>query len=94
MATELTSSMPEKVIPASYFAQISDLFVQENLHLWGSFDQESNKLDIHPEKQAGDECLVNRAMQNTLANGGRVFVLPAEKMPKQSQVAAFLRFKT
>ncbi len=94
VATELTSSMPEKVIPASYFAQISDLFVQENLHLWGTFDQESNKLDIHLEKQAGDECLVNRAMQNTLANGGRVFVLPAEKMPKQSQVAAFLRFKT
>lgn len=93
VATELTSSMPEKIIPASYYAQISDLFVQENFHVWGSFDEVENKLVIHPEKQDGDECLVNKAIVNTLSNGGAVYILPTEKMPKESSLAAFFRFK-
>lgn len=93
VATDLTTSMPEKIIPASYYAQISDLFVLENYHVWGKFDEVDNKLTIHPEKQDGDECLVNKAIVNTLANGGAVYILPAEKMPKESSMAAFLRFK-
>jgi hypothetical protein len=92
IATPLTSSMPEKVIPASFYAQISDLFVCKGEHIWGRFNEADNQLEIHPEKQDGDECLINQAAVKTMENGGDVFVLEKEQMPKESIMAAFMRF--
>jgi hypothetical protein len=92
IATPLTSSMPEKVIPASYYAQVSDLFICENEHIWGTFNETDSKLDIHAEKQPGDECLIDRAAINTYLNGGSVNILDREHMPKESVIAAFMRY--
>ena len=90
--TELTSSIPEDVIPASFYSQISDLFIVKDAHIWGTFDEASNELVIHEEKQEGDTCLLNKAALKTLKNGGAVHVLEQEKMPADSKVAAFMRF--
>lgn len=53
---------------------------------------EDNKLVIHDMKQEGDESLTDIAIKKTIANGGDVFVLDKEKMPKDAVIAAFLRF--
>jgi hypothetical protein len=92
IATSLTSSMPEKVIPASFYAQISDLFICKGQHIWGHFNEAENKLQIHPEKQEGDECLINKAAAKTYSNGGAVYLLEPQQMPKESIIAAFMRF--
>ncbi|GAB2689176.1 hypothetical protein GCM10027037_09890 [Mucilaginibacter koreensis] len=92
IATPLTSSMPEKVIPASYYAQVSDLFICENEHIWGKFNEDDSKLEIHAEKQDDDECLIDRAAINTYLNGGSVSILDREHMPKESIIAAFMRY--
>ncbi|QJD94858.1 hypothetical protein HH214_02670 [Mucilaginibacter robiniae] len=92
IATPLTSSMPEKVIPASFYAQVSDLFICKDVHLWGTFNEAENKLEIHQEKQNGDECLLNQAAAKTYTNGGAVYLLNKEHMPKESIVAAFMRY--
>lgn len=92
IATPLTSSMPEKVIPASHYAQISDLFICKDAHLWGTFNEAENKLEIHNEKQNGDECLLNQAAAKAYTNGGAVYVLEKEQMPKESIIAAFMRY--
>jgi len=92
IATPLTSSMPEKVIPASFYAQVSDLFICKGQHIWGKFNETDNQLTIHPQKQDGDECLMNLAAAKTYINGGSVYLLAAEQMPKESTIAAFLRF--
>lgn len=92
IATALTSSMPDKVIPASHYAQVSDLFICKDEHIWGRFDQVENKLEIHLQKQDGDECLINKAAAQTYLHGGAVHLLDKEKMPKESIIAAFLRF--
>ncbi len=91
-ATELTSSIPEDVIPASFYSQISDLFLVKDTHIWGKFDEASNELVIHEEQQEGDTCLINQAALKTLKNGGAVHVLEQERMPADSKVAAFMRF--
>ncbi|MEJ6980238.1 hypothetical protein WG906_07235 [Pedobacter sp. P351] len=91
-AKELTTSIPEEVIPAAYFAQVSDLFVQKDQHLWGSFDESNNSITINEEKQLDDECLVNKAIVKTLMNGGEVHMLEKEKMPADSPIAAFMRY--
>jgi len=90
--TELTSSIAEDVIPASFYAQISDLFVEKDQHIWGKFNEKDNTLVIHDEEQDGDECLINKAIIKTIMNGGDVHVLEKEKMPADSKIAAFLRF--
>lgn len=90
--TELTSSIAEDVIPASFYSQISDLFITKDAHIWGTFDEATNELVIHEEQQEGDTCLLNKAAVKTLKNGGAVHVLEQEKMPADSKVAAFMRF--
>jgi hypothetical protein len=92
IATPNTSSMAEKVIPASYYAQVSDLFIRKNTNLWGKFNENDHKLEIHDKKQDGDVCLLNKAAAKTYINGGRVFVLAKEQMPKESIIAASFRF--
>lgn len=92
LATAQSSSMPETVIPASYYARISDLFIAEGQHIWGTFDEQNNKLTMHAEKQDGDEDLIDRAAVNTYLNGGSVNILDAEHMPRESVVAAYMRY--
>lgn len=93
-AGELTSSLPEDVVPASYYGQISDLFILKDEHIWGSFDESDNKIVIHDSMQENDECLINKAIIKTIQNGGDVHVLPKEKMPADSKIAAFYRYGT
>jgi hypothetical protein len=91
-ATELTTSIPGEVIPAAHYAQISDLFVEKDQHIWGTFNETDNKLVINEKQQVGDECLINKAIIKTIMNGGEVHMLEKEKMPADSPIAAFLRF--
>ena len=91
-AKELTTSIPGEVIPAAYFAQVSDLFVQKDQHIWGKFDELENQITIHDEKQPNDECLINKAIIKTLMNGGEVHMLEKEKMPADTPIAAFMRY--
>lgn len=91
-AGELTSSIPEDVIPASYYSKVSDLFVQKDEHIWGTFDEATNKLDIHEQQLNGDTCLINKAAIKTILNGGAVHLVEKEKMPAESKIAAFMRY--
>ena len=90
--SKLSYTTATEIIPAAYYAQVSDLFVERNQHIWGTFDEKENKLSIHKEKQPNDECLINKAILKTIFNGGEVHILEREKMPSDGPIAAFLRF--
>ena len=92
LTTSLTSSMPEKVIPAAFYKQVYDLFVEKDLHIWGTFNEAENRLVINQQKNLEDLCLVNKAMVKTIANGGAVYILEKERMPNGAEIAASLRF--
>lgn len=91
-ATELTSAVPDMVIPASHYGQVSHLFVVKDVHLWGTFDANTNQLTIHDTQQAGDDCLLDKAVLHTVLQGGQVFRLSPEDMPADSVMAAVLRY--
>ena len=91
-AKELTTTIPDKVIPAAFFAQVSDLFVQKDQRIWGKFNEKDNVVTIHEQHQPEDECLINSAIVKTLMNGGEVHMLDKEKMPSESIIAAFMRY--
>ena len=91
-ANELTSSVPDDVIPASYYSKVSDLFVLKDEHIWGNFDEATDHLEIQDQQLNGNTCLLNKAVVKTILNGGDVHVLEKEKMPADSKIAAFMRY--
>ena len=91
-ATELTSSIADDIIPAAHYGRISQLFVLKGEHIWGNFDEMNNILTVHPIQEDNDECLVDKTVIKTLLNGGEVFILPPERMPAESKIAALMRY--
>jgi hypothetical protein len=91
-ATALTSSIPADVIPAAHYSRIWHLFVRKDEHIWGTFNENENILNIHATKEDGDECLVDRAVIKTILNGGDVHFISREDMPADSAVAALMRY--
>jgi hypothetical protein len=91
-ANELTSSIPDDVIPASYYSKVSDLFVLRDEHRWGTFDEATDHPEIQDQQLNGNTCLINKAVVKTILNGGDVHVLEREKMPAESKIAAFMRY--
>jgi hypothetical protein len=91
-ATELTSSIPDDVIPAAHYGRVAQLFVLKGEHIWGKFDEMNNVLTIHGAQEDGDECLVDKTVIKTLLTGGEVFILPEEKMPAPGKLAALMRY--
>lgn len=91
-ATNLTSTDPNEIIPGAYYARISHLFVQKDAHIWGKFDKDNNKLEMHRERQHYDDCLVDKAVIKTIINGGEVHMLNKEEVPGGGPMAAFFRY--
>jgi hypothetical protein len=88
----LSSSILDDVIPAAFYSRISVLFAQHGEHIWGSFDEQDNVLDLHAEQREGDECMLDKAVIKTLLNGGEVFLLSKDEMPAHSKLAAIFRY--
>lgn len=91
-ATALTNSIPGEVIAAAHFGQVGRLFIEQGAHIWGHFDMTDSRVDIHDTQQPGDDCLINETAVNTLLHGGYIHILPKEKMPAPSPLAALLRY--
>jgi len=91
-ATALTSSIPEDVIPAAHYGRVAHLFIQKNEHLWGKFDEQANVLTLHDQEGEDDECMLDKSAIKTILTGGEVHILPKEKMPADSKIAALFRY--
>lgn len=91
-ATGLTSSVAADIIPATYYGQVSHLFVCKGEHIWGTFDEMANELNFHDTPDEDGEDLIDNAVVKTLATGGEVFLLDQEQMPAESQMAALMRY--
>ena len=92
LATPLTSSMPETVIPACYYGKVAELFIDQDMHLWGHFDMPNNILTLHATREDNDDCMIDKAITQTILHGGQVHLLPKDKMPKGSDIAALFRY--
>ncbi|MBO9151796.1 hypothetical protein ACFOTA_06230 [Chitinophaga sp. GCM10012297] len=91
-ATGLTSSSPEDVIPACYYARVEIVFVRKDCLLWGTFDEQNNRLMLSEERQNDDACMLNAAVSKALQTGATVFATEAEYMPDGAMIAALMRY--
>ncbi|MEA5509889.1 hypothetical protein VB715_08945 [Crocosphaera sp. UHCC 0190] len=87
-----TANTIEKVVPAAYFERVETLFIPIGENVWGVFDPEKNSVQIHPQREVGDEDLLDLAALHTLTNGGTVYAVAQEDVPEHQAIAAVLRY--
>ncbi|MDM3852633.1 MAG: hypothetical protein PT119_22290 [Aphanizomenon gracile PMC627.10] len=80
------------IVPAAYYQRVDTLFVPEKEYIWGKFDLPTATVELHPEPTPEDEDMLDFAVIHTMLNGGRVYSLEPEAMPRGVKVAAICRY--
>lgn len=92
-ATALTSVNLADIIPAAHYGRISHLFIASGEPLWGTFNKDTNELNIQSGSTGDNEDLLDLTVTNTLMTGGEVFYIDRRKMPERSDLAAIFRYE-
>lgn len=82
----------EGVIRAAHDGLVDQFFVSAGQEAWGAYDAHERRVEIHEQRQPGDEDLLDLAALKVLTAGGAVWVMPAEEMPLGASAAATLRY--
>lgn len=93
--TGKTSANIESVIVSAFAGRIDSLIVQKSAHIWGLYNDEEQKVEVHSEYTPGDVCLINLAAIKTVENSGVVFMTNKEEMPasaSDTKIAAIYRY--
>jgi hypothetical protein len=93
LANKRAAYKMDEVVPAAINQRVDTLFVSKGDEVWGTFDRAQNDIRIENEKTEHNTGLLNLAATHTLLNGGRVFVMPPDKMPEStSKLNALYRY--
>ena len=90
--SEQASNDLKEVVPAAYHGRVETLFVAVGLQQWGTFDPETNTVQVHEEAEPGDEDLLDFAAVQALLNSGTVYAVEPEKVPDETPLAAVFRY--
>jgi hypothetical protein len=81
-----------ETVRAAQDGVVDYLFVPVGQAVWGRFDPATRDVEVHEERQPGDEDLLDMAAQSVLATGGAVWALEPDEMPANARLAATLRY--
>lgn len=81
-----------EIVPGSKFGRVDTLLIEIDAHVWGRYDEDANTLELHDERQVGDDDMLDFAAVQTFLQGGTVHALRAENMPAEGGIAAIFRF--
>jgi len=88
---QTTIDVSEAVL-AAHHGRIEVLFVAVGVQVWGRFDPDKDRVDVHESPEPGDKDLLDLTAIQTLIKGGTVYAVSPEEVPDQSLVAAVLRY--
>ncbi len=93
---ELAASHPlncelKAVVTAAAAGEVDTLLVAKDMQVWGTFDPASTEVQVRGEFQSDAEDLMNLAAIDTLRQGGDVYEVDIELLPKHSPLAAKYR---
>jgi hypothetical protein len=80
------------IVPAAYEGRIDILFVAVGIQQWGFFDPDQYAGHLHQEPEPGDEDLLDFAAIHTFLNGGTVYAVKPEEMPRETPLSAIFRY--
>jgi len=90
--SEQASNDLKEVVPTAYHGRVETLFVAVGLQQWGTFDPNTNAVQLHEEAEPGDEDLLDFAGVQTLLSRGTVYAVEPEKVPDEALLAAVFRY--
>ena len=91
--TGKTTSKIDEVVKAADAGVIESLFVRKNIRLWGDYDKEVGKIEVHRNKKPLDNCLLDFVAKSTFLKGGNVFLEEQGNLPEKNSLAsALLRY--
>jgi len=87
----LGSNQVKDVVPAAANGRVGMLMVSPSPAQWGRYDPRSGDVEMHIDRQEGDDDLCDLAALHTLANSGTVYSVAPGEQP-ESPVAAIYRW--
>jgi hypothetical protein len=92
VGTGLASDDIREIVPAACSGRVAFLLAGEEPLLYGRFDPTTNRVEMRPEAQAGNEDLVNLAIIETLLHGGTLYADTAKPEDHARPLAAVFRY--
>lgn len=92
LGTGKASSQIGETIPAAYQGRVDKLIVAVDRQLWGTFDPDTQTVEVHPDAELNDEDLLDLAATQTILNGGTVYAVESADMPDHTPLAAVFRY--
>jgi hypothetical protein len=90
--SELASCEIEQVVPAAYYERVATLFVALGTQKWGTFNPDTNAVELHETEEPGDQDLLDLAAVHTFLNDGRVYAVEPDEVPDDPSLAAMFRY--
>jgi len=87
-----TSTDPATILGAVLDGRVETLFLQQSATLFGSFDEASRALEIHPTAGPQDHDLVARAARWAYGTGATLFTGEPPDIPAATPLAAIFRY--
>lgn len=88
---QTTTDVAEAVL-AAHHGRIEVLFVAVGVQVWGRFDPEKDRVDVHESPEPGDEDLLDLSAIQALLKGGMVYAVSPQDVPGDAPLAAILRY--
>jgi hypothetical protein len=90
--TDKVRSSLEDIIHDAHDGIVDTLFVEKGKNVWGTYNPKSREVRIEKNHTPDNEDLLNYATQQVYIHGGKVFVLPSDKMPTETGYAEISRY--
>jgi hypothetical protein len=81
-----------EVVRAAIRGQVAALFIDCKRERWGRYDPAHDAVEVHSQREPGDQDLVELAAVETLRHSGEVFPLQPQNAATGEAVEALLRF--
>jgi hypothetical protein len=92
LGTGLTSNAIPEIIHAAQSGRVETLFVAVGKQVWGVMRTDVRDVQVHTNRKAGDEDLLDVAAVHTLTHGGKVYAVSPDEVPSNGLLAAIFRY--
>lgn len=90
---EMKTDVVHDILPFAFEGKIDTLFLENRADLWGNFEENQQKVEIHKERNDESLSLMNLAAMQVLKNDGTVYLMNSAFMPsKGTKINALLRY--
>jgi hypothetical protein len=67
------------VVPAAVQGRVDVLLAPLDRHIWGRFDPDTQRVEVHEEQRPGDEDLYELSAVQTFLHGGQVYHVQGDR---------------